>query len=145
MADFFSLDSMSGNTSFDDMTFVNSAYYQISTTQMIICLLVSIFLLVAIWKIFDKAGKPGWAAIIPIYNIVVLFQVVGLSSWLVLLLLVPFLGWGALAIILIGANFKLAKVFGKGTGFGFGLLLLGIIFYPMLAFDSSTYIKPNNN
>ncbi len=101
-------------------------------TFVSILLLYYIFVM---WKIFVKAGEPGWAAIIPFYNYYILFKITFGNGWLFLLLLVPIVGF-IFAIILY---FKLAKAFGKGTGFGFGLLFLSIIFMSILAFDSSEY------
>lgn len=100
----------------------------------IVCLL-GILMIVAQWIIFKKAGQPGWAAIIPIYNAVVLFKTVKLNAWLVLLLLIPI----ANVVLLIVAYLRLAKVFGKGTGFGVGLILLNVVFMPILAFGNAKY------
>lgn len=101
-------------------------------------LVLGVFFLLCYWKIFVKAGKPGWAAIIPIYNIIVLLEIIGRPWWWLLLLFVPV----ANAVIGIMLLFDLAKVFGKGTGFGFGLLFLAPIFIPILAFGSATYQGP---
>jgi uncharacterized membrane protein YoaK (UPF0700 family) len=90
------------------------------------------------WKTFAKAGKPGWAAIIPIYNIIVLFQIIGRPLWWILLLFIPIVN----IIVLIVASIDMAKSFGKGTGFGIGLALLGFIFYPMLGFGDAQYQGP---
>ena len=88
------------------------------------------------WKIFSKAGQPGWAAIIPVYNMVVLLQIVKKPIWWILLLIIPFVN------IIIGliVLYRLARVFGKGIGFTLGLIFLSIIFYPILAFGKSTYM-----
>ena len=91
----------------------------------------------AFWKIFSKAGKPGWAAIIPIYNYVVWCQVVGRPVWWVLLLLICF------PIFYIILCIDLAKSFGHGAGFAIGLILLPIIFFPILGFGSATYQGPS--
>jgi hypothetical protein len=87
------------------------------------------------WKLFIKAGEPGWASIVPIYNIVVLLRISGKPLWWLLLLLVPVVNLLVMALISIG----LAQRFGKGTGYGLGLALLPMIFYPMLGFGSATY------
>lgn len=109
--------------------------------------IISLIIIIAMWKIFTKAGKPGWAAIIPIYNAVVLFQISGLSPWLLLIGLIPGLGQMALGIIGIIATFRLATAFGKDVGYGFGLLFLPFIFYPILAFGDAKYtgyVKDSN-
>lgn len=99
---------------------------------------VIVFYIFCMWKVFVKAGKPGWAAIIPIYNTLVMLEIVGRPWWYLLLLLVPVVN----IVIGIMILFDLAKVFGKGTGFGFGLLFLSFIFIPILAFGDARYQAP---
>lgn len=102
--------------------------------------------IIAMWKIFTKAGKPGWAAIIPVYNMVVLYQIVGLNPLLLLILIgaiipfVNFLVMIAFFVLNIISSIKLSKVFGKGTGFAVGLIFLPFIFQLILAFDKSEYV-----
>lgn len=110
----------------------------------IILLVVSIYQIIVMWRIFSKAGKPGWASLIPIYNTIVLFQICGLSPYLLLLIMIPIVGWIVLLIMSIVAQFKLAKAFGKPGIFGVGLLLLNIVFLSILAFDSSEYVGIEN-
>jgi hypothetical protein len=98
----------------------------------------TILMIVACWKIFTKAGQPGWAAIIPIYNWYIFCKIVGRPGWWVILLLIPFVNF----IIGIILCIDLAKSFGKGVGFGIGLILLGIIFFPILGFGSAQYQGP---
>jgi hypothetical protein len=101
----------------------------------IIWLAVVILMIASLWKVFTKAGQPGWAAIIPIYNLYILCKVGGKSGWWVLLLLIPFVNF-IIAIILCIA---IAERFGKGAGFGVGLAFLGFIFFPILAFGDARY------
>ena len=108
------------------------------TVIQIISLVVSIFSIVCMWKIFVKAGKPGWGAIIPFYNTYLLFDIAWGNGWLFLLCLVPVVNFVVLIILLV----KLAQAFGKGIGFAVGLFFLSIIFLAILAFDSSTYQGP---
>ena len=96
------------------------------------------FYIISLWKIFVKAGRPGWAAIIPFYNIFVEIEIVGLPWWVFLLVFIP--GANIAALILISIN--LANVFGKSTGFAVGLIFLGFVFIPILAFDDSKYTAP---
>jgi hypothetical protein len=91
--------------------------------------------IVSMWKIFTKAGKPGWASIIPIYNIVVLFRISGLNALLILLMFIPIVNVVMIFVLYI----NLAKSFGKGAGFGLGLIFLNIIFMPILAFSNAEY------
>lgn len=107
-------------------------------TFWLIYAVLVIILLVAYWKIFEKAGKPGWAAIIPIYNVVVLLEIVGRPTWWVILFFIPFVNF-VIAILVI---LDLAKVFGHGVGFAMGLLFLPFIFMLILAFGSSKYLGP---
>src|SRR2546429_4078894 len=97
----------------------------------------TILIIAAWWKIFSKAGQPGWAAIIPIYNLIVLCKIVGRPAWWVLLLLICF------PIFFIILSIDLAKSFGKGVGFAIGLILLSVIFFPILGFGSATYQGPS--
>ena len=99
--------------------------------------LYAILIIAAWWKIFSKAGQPGWAAIIPIYNWIVWCKIVGRSAWWVLLLLICF------PIFFIILCIDLAKSFGKGVGFAIGLILLSVIFFPILGFGSATYQGPS--
>jgi len=113
-------------------------YGAVSFVGWLLYLVVIVFFIFCYWKIFTKAGKPGWAAIIPIYNVLVTLEILGRPWWWLLLLFVPV----ANVVIGIIMLFDLAKVFGKGTGFGFGLLFLAPIFIPILAFGSATYRGP---
>lgn len=97
-----------------------------------------VFYIFCMWKIFVKAGKPGWAAIIPIYSTLVMLEIIGRPWWYLLLMFVPVVN----IVIGIMIIFDFAKVFGKGTGFGFGLLFLSPIFIPILAFGDATYQGP---
>lgn len=105
----------------------------------LVWLVIAVILIIAMWKIFTKAGKPGWAAIIPIYNVIVLLEIVGRPLWWLVLLLVPFVN---IVVGIIITN-DLSKSFGKGVGFTIGLLVLSFIFYPMLGFGSATYMGPS--
>jgi len=104
----------------------------------ILYIAVIFFYLFCMWKIFVKAGKPGWAAIVPFYNIYVELEILGQPWWFLLLMFVPV----ANIVISIMMIFGLAKVFGKSIGFGFGMLFLSIIFIPILAFSDAKYEGP---
>lgn len=105
-----------------------------------VLLVVYILVVIAMWKVFTKAGKPGWASLIPVYNMVVMYQIVGLNPWLLLLYLIPFVNWIAALVLSIMLNIKLAKVFGKGTGFAIGLIFLNPIFLLILGFGDAKYV-----
>lgn len=101
----------------------------------VISLAISVLAIVAMWKIFTKAGKPGWASIVPVYNIIVLFQICGMNPLLILLLLIPI----ANVVVYIMALIKLAGKFGKGGGFAAGLIFFNFIFMLILAFGDAEY------
>lgn len=101
----------------------------------VVALALVVVMIASMWKIFDKAGKPGWAAIIPIYNIIVLLEIIEKPIWWIVLFFLPFAN--VVAAVLI--DIELAKKFGKDALFGIGLLLLPIVFFPILAFGSARY------
>ena len=102
---------------------------------VIIYLAIVVIELVAYWKVFTKAGKPGWAIIIPIYNIIVLLQIVGKPWWWLILLCIPVVN----IIFAIWALNLLSLSFGKDVGFTLGLIFLSPIFIPILGFGSAQY------
>jgi hypothetical protein len=106
----------------------------------ILYLLAVVFLcIVPMWKIFTKAGQPGWACLVPIYNLIVLLQVVRKPLWwIVMILIVPI----ANIIFLILTFNELSKAFGKDAGFTVGLIFLPIIFFPILGYGSAQYQWP---
>lgn len=98
--------------------------------------IIAVLMIVATWKIFQKAGRPGWASIIPFYGAYVEFEIVGMNGWLFLLLLVPIVNIVFSIILMV----KLAKAFGRSAGFAVGIIFLPFIFIPMLAFGKSKYV-----
>lgn len=99
---------------------------------------VALIPIITFWRIFTKAGKPGWASLIPIYNLIVWLEIIGKPLWWIVLLFLPCLN----IIFFIWATNLLSKSFGKGEGFTIGLLFLPVIFYPVLGFGSSRYLGP---
>lgn len=106
--------------------------------SLVIFLAIALFYIVAGWKVFTKAGQPGWASIVPFYNFIVFLQIVGRPLWWIVLLFIPFVNF----VIIIMLMIDLAKSFGKSAGFGVGLVLLWFIFYPILGFGSAQYVGP---
>ena len=102
----------------------------------IIYVAVVVFMIVSMWKVFTKAGKPGWAAIVPIYNIVVLIEIVRKPMWWIAMFFIPFVNFVFCILLYVG----LAKAFGKSGAFAAGLILLAPIFFPILGFGSAQYI-----
>ncbi|MCF8348149.1 MAG: DUF5684 domain-containing protein [Bacteroidales bacterium] len=110
----------------------------LSTGGWLFILFVFAFYIYTYWRIFEKAGKPGWAALIPIYNTIILLEIVGKPWWWLLLFLIP----GVNIIFAVWMTNLLSLSFGKGVGFTIGLLLLSFIFYPILAFSLAEYKGP---
>jgi hypothetical protein len=102
----------------------------------VIILAIILITIISLWKIFTKAGQPGWASIIPIYSSIVTIQIAKKPTWWIILMFIP------LVNIVMGCivAYNLAKVFGKGGGFAAGLIILPVIFYPILAFGSAQYL-----
>jgi hypothetical protein len=107
-----------------------------SATWLIVTLIIVVLEIAGLWRVFQKAGRPGWAAIIPIYNIYTLVKIAGRSGWWVLLYLIPIVN----IIVSIVIALDIAKAFGKSSAFGIiGLWLFGFIGYPMLGFGDASY------
>ena len=98
-------------------------------------LAVAVFSIVIMWRIFEKAGEHGWAAIIPFYQNYVLFKITWGQGWLFLLLFLPIINIVTCIITMI----KLAKAFNKDGAFAVGLIFLNIIFLAILAFGEARY------
>ena len=116
------------------------------SSAMVLSLFFAIFFaiilltVIGMWKVFEKAGKPGWASIVPVYNVVVLLQIVRKPIWWIVLCFIPYVN----SIVLIMVYYYLAKVFGKGSGFTIGIVFIPYIFIPILGFDKSTYIAADS-
>jgi hypothetical protein len=102
---------------------------------VIIELAIAVLVIASLWRVFTKAGQPGWAAIIPIYNAYILCKIAGKPGWWVILMLIPIVNLVILLLVSLGVS----ENFGKSGGFGVGLWLLGFIFYPILAFGDAQY------
>ena len=100
--------------------------------------LIIVFAIIVGWKIYSKAGQPGWACIVPIYSAYIMTKIIGKPWYWLILWIIP----GVNIIFAIWATNLLSKSFGKEVGFTVGLILLGFIFYPILAFSSAKYIGP---
>jgi len=112
------------------------------TAYLVIVIPIVLIAIVAIWRIFTKAGQPGWAVLIPFYNLYVYSQVVKRPGWWMLLYfasIIPVVGSLAVLFVSIIDSLRLAKLFGKSSGFGVGIILLGVVFLPILAFGDADY------
>jgi hypothetical protein len=108
-----------------------------TTTWLILCAVI-IFEVASMWKVFTKAGQPGWASLIPIYNGIVMLQIAGKPVWWILLYFIPLVNIVVACIVM----HNISKNFGHGTGFTLGLIFLGGIFIPILAWGDSEYQQP---
>ncbi|ANZ37919.1 hypothetical protein BBK82_19515 [Lentzea guizhouensis] len=105
----------------------------------VIGLVFGIISIVIMWKVFTKAGQPGWASIVPIYNFYVMTKIAGRPGWWTILLLIPFVNIVVFAFLAI----DIAKSFGKDTVFGIvGLWLFSIVGFAILAFGGAQYRGP---
>lgn len=107
-----------------------------STAFSIVCLVIVVLDIWAMWHLFAKAGQPGWAILVPIYNAIVLIQVAGKPAWWFFLFFVPLVNIWAAFVVAIG----FAKNFGKSAAWGVGLVFLGFILYPVMAFQDLDYL-----
>lgn len=111
-----------------------------------IMIIIGILTVASLWRVFTKAGKPGWAAIIPFYNIIILLDIINKPRWwLLLFILFSFLDQaGSILSVILGiyVMYKLAETFGKGALFTAGLYVLPFIFFPILAWGDAQYKDP---
>ncbi len=110
-----------------------------SLILLVIFFAILILVIAGFWKMFEKAGQPGWGAIIPIYNSYLLCKIAGRPGWWVILLLIPYLNFIFFIILML----DIAKSFGKSVGFAVGMILLNVIFIPILGFGDAEYQGPS--
>ena len=114
----------------------NDYSWMISTPMIIFSLALAVLMIVAMWKIFTKAGEAGWKSIIPFLNTFVLFRIAGLNPWLFLLLLIPLVN----IVVWIVVSWQLGERFGKGPAWRiFLLIIFSTIGYLILGFGSAQY------
>jgi hypothetical protein len=112
------------------------------TGMLIVWIAIMVFMIVSWWIVFKKAGQPGWAILIPIYNFLVILRVASKPWWWVfsiLLAIIPIVGAILLLVVMIFIYHGISKNFGQGAGFTVGLVLLGVVFVPILAFGDYTW------
>lgn len=133
-----------GYDSYDSAASAVGILAGVGIIMWIIGMAVSVISIIAMWKLYKKAGKPGWASIVPVYNIIVMLEIAELPMWYIALFFVPFANIYAIFKIYI----EIAHKFGKSTGFGVGMVFLNFVFIPMLAFGKSQYkgvVSSSNN
>ena len=110
-----------------------------STAVIILYVAIILLVIVSLWIMVRKAGRPGVSQIIPIWNYIELVRISGKPLWwVILIMLIPIVNLVLLIIVLNG----IAKAFGKDAGFTVGMIFLPFIFFPILAFGKATYTKP---
>jgi len=102
---------------------------------MAVWMAVIVTVVAGMWRVFTKAGQPGWGVLVPIYNVFLMCKIAQRPAWWVILFFVPVVN----LIVAVVMSIDIAKHFGKGTGFGVGLAFLGFIFYPVLGFSGAQY------
>lgn len=98
-------------------------------------LAIVIVVVAGFWKVFAKAGQPGWACLVPFYNVYVMLQIANKPTWWLILFFIPIANF----IVAILVNIAIAEKFGKSTGFGIGMAFLSFIFVPVLGFGDAQY------
>jgi len=109
---------------------------RLGAAPLLLMLAVILITVVSCWRMFAKAGKPGWASIVPVYNMVVWLQISGKPVWWIALCFIPFVN----VVVSVLCGFALARNFGRGKAFGLGLVVLPWIFFPVLAFGDDVYL-----
>jgi hypothetical protein len=117
----------------------SGAFAAIGVVGSIFYLAIIVLMIAGMWKIFEKAGKPGWAAIIPIYNLIILLEIVGKPTIWILWLLIPCVNF----VFAIWLYNLVSKSFGKSEGYTVGLILLPFVFWPLLGFGPDKYLGPS--
>lgn len=102
-------------------------------------LAILVLIIASMWKLFEKAGKPGWAAIIPIYNLIIMIEIVGKPTIWVLWLIIPCVNF----VFIVWLTNLFVKSFGKSEGYTIGMFILPFVFYPLLAFGDNPYLGPS--
>lgn len=116
----------------------NALVAGVFAAMMIPFFIIWLITVIGLWKVFTKAGKPGWAAIIPIYNAIVLIEITGKPIWWIVFLFLPCVNF----VFGIWILNLLSKSFGQSEGFTVGLILLPMIFFPVLGFGNYQYLGP---
>ncbi len=125
-------------TSFDTSSVESSASFGAVLALALPLIVLAIVLIAAQWRVFKKAGKPGWASIVPVYNTWVLFEITGYPAWIALLLFVPVVNLVSVVFGLM-ASYKLAKLFGKSDGFAICNIFFPLVTYPIMGFGKATF------
>ena len=121
------------------MQLIAAASSGLAVVVVLISLAVVVFYIAAGWKVFSKAGEPGWGVFVPIYNLYLVCKIAGRPEWWLILFFIPLVNIVFGLIIAM----DIAKAFSKSSGFGIGLWLLAFIFVPILGYGSAQYTRPS--
>ncbi|MBO6243002.1 MAG: hypothetical protein J6O41_00300 [Clostridia bacterium] len=127
-----------GNTAASDSTII-SILASMGIAYWIILLAIEVVMIVSMWKIFEKAGKAGWIALIPFYNAWTLFEIGGQKGAYIFFALIPCAGLIIYLVVEIKAYLEIAKRFGKDTAFGVLSIFFPFVTFPILAFSDAKY------
>ncbi len=123
-------------TSSPNTIFDQTSLFALNTTNSLLAFAFYVLMVVALWRIFSKAGYPGWLAIIPIVNAIFLVKVAGFSGWMTLLYLIPIVN----IVFHIIVSIRVGRAFGHGWFFSLALLVIfWIIGYLIVAFSDDAY------
>ena len=111
----------------------------VSLLPLLVIIPFAVFMIVSGWKVYVKAGQPGWACLVPIYNLYVWIKIAGRPGWWIFLFLIPIVSF----VISILLSIEVCRAFGKGSGFALLMIFLPFIALPMLAFGSAVYTAPS--
>jgi len=115
------------------------ALLAVGGTILLVALALAVVLIIGLWKVYVKAGQPGWAVLIPFYNVYVLLKIAGRPGWWLVLCLIPLVN----IVIALMVAIDVAKAFGQSAVFGVVLLfLLSGIGYLVLGFGNYKYVGP---
>ena len=129
--------TLTGNINKDAMMGIGWFFWWLAVVRIIVILAIVVLMIVSRWRIFKKAGLPGWGIFIPFYNRYLMFKLGGRSGRNFLWILLP----PVLAIFMIINAFKIAERFWKHWTYGLGIIFLKMIFIPILAFDDAEYLE----
>ena len=107
----------------------------VTTIELVLAIAVGLVLVVGNWKMYEKAGKPGWGCVIPIYMWVVLLEIAGKPIWWIALFIIP----PVFIVIWFLIHLAVAHNFGKSTGFGIAMAFCPFVFYAILGFGEARY------
>ncbi|HRE07500.1 MAG TPA: DUF5684 domain-containing protein [Opitutaceae bacterium] len=110
----------------------------VSLVPLLVIIPFAIFMIVSGWKVYTKAGQPGWACLVPIYNLYIWIKIAGRPGWWIFLFLIPIVS----LVISILVSIEVCRAFGKGIGFALLMIFLPFIALPILAFGSAVYTAP---